>query len=216
MVDPLTDNRLPDRARKGRGAIANPDGRFETQRRVTLDDGWASTNVDEDELPPLATTVGIDATRSIIATNDSPDIPFDHSINPYRGCEHGCVYCYARPSHAYLGLSSGLDFETKIFAKPEAAHLLDAELRRPGYRPTPIALGSNTDPYQPVERRLEITRQILQKLAAFNHPLTIVTKSALVVRDIDILAPMAAKRLAQVFISVTTLKRDIARTLEPR
>jgi len=192
--------------------LANPAGRFETYTTRTEDDGWWR----EEDLPPLRTTVSEDATRTIIAKNDSPDIPFDQSINPYRGCEHGCVYCYARPSHNYLGLSAGIDFETKLFAKPDAARLLEAELRKPGYRCSPIALGTNTDPYQPVERRLGIMRSILEVLAAFNHPLSIVTKSALVLRDLDILAPMAAKGLASVGVSVTTLDGDIARRLEPR
>ncbi|MGQ0664225.1 MAG: radical SAM protein, partial [Pseudomonadota bacterium] len=203
---------IAPRARKGRGAVSNPAGRFESTAGIAIDDGWRA----EDDPPPLPTTVAIDASRTIIARNESPDIPFEQSINPYRGCEHGCVYCYARPSHAYLGLSPGLDFETKLFAKPEAAQLLAAELRRPGYRASPIALGTNTDPYQPIERELKITRRILETLAAFNHPLTIVTKSALVVRDLDILAPMAAKRLARVCVSVTTLEGDLARRMEPR
>jgi DNA repair photolyase len=207
---------LPDKARKGRGAIANPDGRFEPRTRVRVDDGWGTSTVECEEPPPIATTVTIDATRTIIARNQSPDIPFSQSINPYRGCEHGCIYCYARPTHAYFGLSTGLDFETKLFAKPDAAVLLAAELRKPGYKPSAIALGTNTDPYQPIEREMKITRSVLETLAAFQHPFTIVTKSALVVRDLDIIAPMAAKRLAKVFISVTTLDRDLARKLEPR
>ncbi len=231
MSDPLAEWRVPSVVRKGRGAISNPAGRFERETREAVDDGWAhnATRVtdanagqdrDDDEsddvLPPLATTVSIDSTRTIIARNDSPDVPFDRSINPYRGCEHGCVYCYARPSHAYFGLSSGLDFETRLFAKPDAARLLDAELRRPGYRVSPIALGTNTDPYQPIERELKITRQILETLQRFGHPFTIVTKSALVARDLDILAPMAARNLCRVFVSVTTLDPALARTLEPR
>lgn len=208
---------VPDRVRKGRGAVGNPTNRFEDAKRMATDDGWAGLSSDPDDiLPPLRTTVGIDSSRSIIARNDSPDIPFLQSINPYRGCEHGCIYCYARPSHGYLGLSTGLDFETKLFAKPEAARLLEAELRRPGYVPSAIAMGTNTDPYQPVEREYRITRQILEVLARFNHPFTIVTKSALVLRDLDIIAPMAAKHLAKVFVSVTTLDRELARTLEPR
>jgi DNA repair photolyase len=207
---------LPDKARKGRGAVANPDGRFEAQTRVRIDDGWGTSTAECEEPPPIATTVSIDATRTIIARNQSPDIPFSQSINPYRGCEHGCIYCYARPTHAYFGLSTGLDFETKLFAKPDAAALLAAELRKPGYRPSAIALGTNTDPYQPIEREMKITRSVLETMAAFQHPFSIVTKSALVVRDLDIIAPMAAKRLAKVFISVTTLDRDLARKLEPR
>ncbi len=208
------DDALPARARKGRGAISNPDGRFETARRSAVDDGWASAA--DDDPPPLATTLTADASRSVIARNDSPDIPFTQSINPYRGCEHGCVYCYARPSHGYLGLSAGLDFETRLFFKPDAARLLRAELARQGYRVAPIALGTNTDPYQPVERRLRVTRAILEVLAAQDHPLTIVTKSAAVIRDIDLLAPMSRKRLAKVFVSLTTLDPDLARRLEPR
>jgi DNA repair photolyase len=207
---------LPEKARKGRGAIANPDGRFEPQTRIRVDDGWGSISDEIEEPPPIRTTVSIDATRTIIARNQSPDVPFSQSINPYRGCEHGCIYCYARPSHAYFGLSTGLDFETRLFAKPDAARLLDAELRKPGYKVSAIAIGVNTDAYQPVEREMKITRRVLETLAAFEHPFSIVTKSALVVRDLDILAPMAAKRLAKVFISVTTLDRDLARKLEPR
>ncbi|BBK34197.1 DNA repair photolyase [Stella humosa] len=204
---------IADRARKGRGAVSNPTGRYEPARRVAIDDGWGSADA---EPPPLKTTVGVDATRQIITTNDSPDIPFDRSINPYRGCEHGCVYCFARPTHAWLGLSPGLDFESKLFAKPMAASLLDKELRNPRYRCQPIAMGTNTDPYQPVEREMRVTRQILEVLSAFEHPVTIVTKSALVLRDLDILAPMAARGLAAVAVSVTTLDRDLARRMEPR
>ncbi|MBL8839559.1 MAG: PA0069 family radical SAM protein [Alphaproteobacteria bacterium] len=207
----------PDQPRKGRGSISNPSSRFDAERRFAIDDGWSHASIDpDDELPPLATTLSRDASRTIIARNQSPDIPFAQSINPYRGCEHGCVYCYARPTHAYLGLSPGLDFETKLFAKPDAARLLEAELRAPGYRVQAIAMGTNTDPYQPVERGAQITRSILEVLAAFNHPFTIVTKSALVVRDLDIIAPMAARRLCKIFVSVTTLDRELARTLEPR
>ncbi len=197
---------VPERVRKGRGAVSNPAGRFEPTGRVAVDDGWAVTQGDEGENsdpPPVPTTVTVDATRKIIAHNDSPDIPFGSSINPYRGCEHGCIYCYARPSHGYFGLSTGLDFETRIFAKPEAAKLLAQELRKPGYAPTVIALGSNTDPYQPVEREWKITRGIIETLAAFDHPLSIVTKSALVLRDLDILAPMARKDLVRVFVSLS-------------
>ncbi len=205
---------LPDRAHKGRGAVSNQVGRFEAQARVAVDDGWEPDP--EDELPTLRTHVARDATRTIISRNESPDIPFTQSINPYRGCEHGCVYCYARPTHAYLGLSPGLDFETKLFAKPEAAMLLAAELRKPGYKPMAIAMGTNTDPYQPVEREHRITRQILETLRDFGHPFSIVTKSALVLRDLDIIGPMAARNLAHVFVSVTTLDRELARTMEPR
>src|SRR5215203_433009 len=198
--------------RRGRGAQSNASGRFEAEARVAFDDGWQSL----DELPPFKTTVSVDTSRKVIARNDSPDIGFDRSINPYRGCEHGCIYCYARPSHAYLGLSPGLDFETRIFYKPQAASLLAAELRKKGYACRPIALGSNTDPYQPAERRLGITRAILEVLRDFRHPVTIVTKGALIQRDIDILADMAKERLAVVTVSVTTLDRDLARVMEPR
>lgn len=199
-------------ARKGRGAVGNPDGRFEAFTRQAVDDGWWQ----DAELPPLVTRVSEEPARRIISRNTSPDIPFDQSINPYRGCEHGCIYCYARPTHAYLGLSPGLDFETQLFAKSDAPTLLARELRRPGYRPTTIMLGSNTDPYQPVERQREITRRILHVLAAFRHPVAITSKSALVVRDIDVLAAMAADRLAAVAISITTLDPKLARTMEPR
>ena len=199
--------------RKGRGAASNESGRFETERRMPFDDGWGTT---DQEPTPLTTSLSIDATRTIIARNDSPDIGFDRSINPYRGCEHGCIYCYARPSHAYLGLSPGLDFESRLFYKPQAAALLAAELRRKGYSCRPIALGSNTDPYQPVERRLGITRAILEVLRDFRHPVTIVTKSALIQRDLDILGEMARDRLAVATVSVTTLDRGLARVMEPR
>ncbi len=206
-------DRIPARARKGRGAVTNKAGRFEPTTTEAVDDGWAG---DADDLPPLRTTVTVDSTRSIIARNQSPDVPFDRSINPYRGCEHGCVYCFARPTHAFLGLSPGLDFETRLFVKPEAALLLTAELARPGYRPAVIAMGTNTDPYQPLERERRITRAVLEVLAACHHPVGIVTKSALIARDADILAPMAARRLARACISITTLDRDLARRLEPR
>jgi len=211
------DAPLPDLPRKGRGAISNATPRFEPQRKVRIDDGWGSAaGEDEEEPPRLATTVTIDASRTVIARNESPDIGFDRSVNPYRGCEHGCIYCYARPSHAFLGLSPGLDFETRLVAKPAAPALLAEELRKPGYRVEPLALGSNTDPYQPIEREMKITRGILEVLSAFNHPLTITTKSVLVLRDLDILAPMAARGLVQVGISVTTLDPALARSMEPR
>jgi DNA repair photolyase len=199
--------------RKGRGAVTNASGRFEREERVAFDDGWGSADPDP---APLQTRLTVDATRTIIARNSSPDIGFDRSINPYRGCEHGCIYCYARPSHAYLGLSPGLDFESRIFYKPQAAALLAQELSRKGYACKPLALGSNTDPYQPTERRLGITRSILEVLRDFRHPVTIVTKSVLVQRDIDILAEMAAEKLAVVAVSVTTLDRHLARVMEPR
>ena len=188
-------------------------GRFETVERESFDDGWTP---DDPPVSPVETQVTIERARSIISRNDSPDVPFDQSINPYRGCEQGCIYCYARPSHAYLELSPGLDFETKLFAKTNAAELLRAELAKPGYVPGAIALGANTDCYQPIERKYRITRQILEILAECEHPATIVTKSALVERDLDLLAPMAAKNLVKVFVSIGTLDRDLARKLEPR
>jgi DNA repair photolyase len=197
--------------RRGRGAVTNPTGRYEPAQREGFVDGW-----DQEELPPLPTEVIVEKPRTIITRNDSPDILFEKSINPYRGCEHGCSYCFARPTHAYQGLSSGLDFETKIFAKPNAAELLEKELRAVGYQPTAIALGANTDPYQPLERRFRITRAILDVLNRANHPVAIVTKSALVLRDIDILGPMAVRGLAKVAISVTTLDPKLARRMEPR
>src|SRR5580692_4421089 len=201
--------------RKGRGSVTNASGRFEREERVAFDDGWSVPGA-EPEPMPLTTRLQVDATRTIIARNNSPDIGFDRSINPYRGCEHGCIYCYARPSHAFLGLSPGLDFESRIFYKPQAAALLTQELSRKGYSCKPLALGSNTDPYQPTERKLGITRSILEVLRDFRHPVTVVTKSALVQRDIDILAGMAAEKLAVVAVSVTTLDRQLARVMEPR
>ena len=198
---------------KGRGAISNGSGRFESEHRVLIDDGWGTL---DDEAPALKTSIGIDATRSIIARNDSPDIPFDRSINPYRGCEHGCIYCFARPTHAFLGLSPGQDFEARLFAKPKAAQLLALELRKPGYQVRPMALGTNTDPYQPIDTRFKITREILKVLRDFKHPVSIVTKSNRVVRDIDILSEMAGLNLARVAISITTLDRKLARSMEPR
>jgi DNA repair photolyase len=196
-----------------RGALSQIQGRFESEARAPFDDGWTR----DDEAPePLATSVTIERARSIIARNDSPDIPFDQSINPYRGCEHGCIYCYARPSHAYLELSPGLDFETKLFAKTNAPELLEIELAKPGYRPSPMAFGTNTDCYQPIERRQRITRRLIEILSACEHPLTIVTKSALVERDLDLLAPMAQKNLVKVYVSIGTLDRVLARKLEPR
>jgi DNA repair photolyase len=212
----------PQAPLKGRGATFNPGNRFRRDTREAVDDGWTPPPAEgkgegeDHELPPLKTTVMIQRSRTIIARNTSPDIPFTQSINPYQGCEHGCVYCYARPTHAYLDLSPGLDFETKLFAKPDAAALLTAELAKPGYVCDAIAMGTNTDPYQPIEREWKITRQILEVLSACEHPVSIVTKSALVERDIDLLAPMAAKNLARVYVSITTLDRDLARTLEPR
>jgi DNA repair photolyase len=197
----------------GRGAVSNASGRFERTHRVLTDDGWGTLDA---EPPVLKTSVSIDASRSIITRNDSPDLPFDRSINPYRGCEHGCIYCFARPTHAYLGLSPGQDFEAQLFAKPKAASLLASELRRPGYKVKPMALGTNTDPYQPIEGRYQITREILKVLRDFRHPVSIVTKSNRVLRDLDILSEMASMNLARVAISVTSLDRKISRSMEPR
>lgn len=198
--------------RRGRGAVTNQSGRFERYGREAVLDDIA----DLDDLPAFKTEVMVEKAKSIITRNDSPDIAFDRSINPYRGCEHGCSYCFARPSHTYLGLSAGLDFETKLFAKVGAAEQLERELSASGYQPRTIALGANTDPYQPIEREYRITRSILEVLAKFNHPVGIVTKNHMVTRDIDILGPMAEKGLAKVAISVTTLDRKLARTMEPR
>jgi DNA repair photolyase len=204
---------------RGRGATFNPGNRYRRDERAPVDDGWAPLAPEageDDALPPLKTTVTIQASRTIIARNTSPDIGFNQSINPYQGCEHGCIYCYARPTHAYLDLSPGLDFETKLFAKPNAAELLRAELAKPGYICDPIALGTNTDPYQPIEREWKVTRSVLAVLAACEHPFSIVTKSSLVERDIDLIAPMAKKTMARVFVSITTLDKELARKLEPR
>ncbi len=214
MDHPHPDHQISDRPRKGRGALSNRSGRFERDRRVLTDDGWGTHETDA--RPPMRTELRVDRSRSIITRNDSPDVPFDRSINPYKGCEHGCIYCFARPTHAYLGLSAGLDFETVLFHKPDAPQLLEAALRAPGYRVATLALGANTDPYQPVERSLGLTRQIIQVLARFQHPFGIVTKSALVQRDLDLLAPLASANLVQVCVSVTTLNPSLARTMEPR
>ena len=199
---------------RGRGALSNAVGRYERETRVLVDDGWNASR--DDELPPLKTEVLRDSARTIITRNQSPDISFDQSINPYKGCEHGCIYCFARPTHAYLGLSPGADFESKIFAKPNAAELLARELSAPGYVAKVIAMGTNTDPYQPVEKRLRITRSILEVLYEFRHPVGIVSKSPLILRDLDILAPMAELGLAKVALSITTLDRKLAREMEPR
>jgi DNA repair photolyase len=227
--DPFDDNRLDDfdagvDARqaqapiKGRGAASRPAGRFEKQVRVGSDDGWGSVYADHQDapLPPLATTVTEERARSIVSHNQSPDVGFDQSVNPYRGCEHGCVYCFARPSHAYLDLSPGLDFETKLYAKTNAVERLREELAKPGHRPSPIALGINTDGYQPIEKRYALTRGLLEVLAEAHHPVHIVTKSALILRDLDLLAPMAAQGLAQVHLSVTTLDNRLSARMEPR
>jgi DNA repair photolyase len=198
--------------RRGRGARSNRVGRFESEVREAFDDGWESLG----DLQPFKTEVRLETAKSIISTNDSPDISFEQSINPYRGCEHGCIYCFARPTHCYLGHSAGLDFETKLYAKVNAAELLERELANPRYVPKFIALGAVTDPYQPIEREHRITRSVLEVLDRTNHPVGIVTKSALVVRDIDILARMASRGLVKVAISVTTLDRMVARKMEPR
>ena len=197
----------------GRGARSNATGRYEPQVRVTFDDGWTREDL---QPPPIRTTVQEDATRTIIARNKSPDISFDRSINPYRGCEHGCIYCFARPTHAYLGMSPGIDFESRLFVKPDAAKLLRAELSAPSYVPRVMAMGTNTDPYQPIDRTWQVTRSVLEVLAEFKHPVGIVTKSTLIQRDIDFLAPMAEQNLARAAVSITTLDRKLARAMEPR
>lgn len=204
--------RIDGERRRGRGAGMNPTGRFEAESRHVYDDGWETI----EDLPPFKTEVQLEKPRTIITRNDSPDISFDRSINPYRGCEHGCIYCFARPTHSYMGLSAGLDFESKLFAKPDAAKMLDKELSKPGYTAKTIAIGTNTDPYQPIEKKWRIMREILQVLEEHQHPVGIVTKSALVVRDQDILGRMAEKGLAKVCLSVTTLDGKLARTMEPR
>lgn len=198
---------------KGRGSISNATARFEKQTSEAVDDGWGNLDADA---APLKTEIIIDSSRSLINYNDSPDLPFDRSINPYRGCEHGCIYCFARPTHAYLGLSPGLDFESRILIKPDAAHLLREELSKKNYRCAPLALGTNTDPYQPLERQHRIMRQILDVLAETRHPLSIITKSSLIERDIDLLKPMAEQGLVNVCLSITTLDKSMARSLEPR
>ena len=199
----------------GRGAVTSPANRFEARRTAPFDDGWDTLDGLAD-LPPLPTTLTRDASKSVISWNTSPDLGFDRAVNPYRGCEHGCIYCYARPTHAYLGYSPGLDFETKLIFKPDVATLLERELKKPGYVCKPMALGSNTDPYQPVERTLKLTRAVLEVLERFGHPVSIVTKSAGVLRDLDILQRMAARGLARVYLSVTTLDANLARRMEPR
>src|SRR3954454_15228452 len=198
--------------RRGRGTLSNASGRYEPTARIAFDDGWQSI----EELPAFDTTVTVETARKIITGNDSPDIGFDRSINPYRGCEHGCVYCFARPTHANMGLSAGLDFESKLFVKPDAPELLEREISEPKYSARVIAIGTNTDPYQPIERKYEVMRGILEVLDRASHPVGIVTKSALVQRDIDILARMAQRNLVKVALSVTTLDARIARAMEPR
>src|SRR5581483_4145365 len=198
---------------RGRGARSNATGRYESEVREAFDDGW---EIDDDAPEQLATTVSPEKAKVIITRNDSPDVGFSASINPYRGCEHGCIYCYARPAHAYMGLSPGLDFETKLFFKPHAAALLERELSKSRYVPEVIHIGGNTDPYQPQERRLRITRGVIEVLERFSHPFSIISKSALILRDLDLIAPMAARNLARVAISITTLDRKLARSMEPR
>ena len=214
-AEPPPAARMPPLTRKGRGAVSNPHVRFDTCGSP-FDDGWDTLTQDFGDLPRLDTTLTRDSSRAAISWNASPDIGFDRAVNPYRGCEHGCIYCYARPTHAYLGYSPGLDFETKLIFKPEVAELLEKELRKPGYVAKTLALGSNTDPYQPVERTLKLTRSVLEVLDRYNHPVGIVTKSSGVLRDLDILSSMAKRNLARVHISVTTLDARLARVMEPR
>ena len=209
----------PPAPRKGRGAGSNHSGRYEKEQRETIDDGWGADTHgfnDGEELPPLRTEITIEAPRKIITSNTSPYVDFDRSINPYRGCEHGCIYCFARPTHAYMGLSAGLDFETKLFAKPSAQRLLEKELSNKNYKPRIVAMGTNTDPYQPIERKFQIMRSILSTFAQFNHPVSIVTKAHLITRDLDILAPMAEKNLTRAMVSITTQDKALARSMEPR
>lgn len=209
----MSFNTTKNKTLKGRGTLNSCDPRYLSHTREVIDDGWSQQDT---EPKPFPTTVTVEKPRTIITRNQSPDVPFDASINPYRGCEHGCVYCYARPSHAYMDLSPGLDFESKLFAKPNAATLLESELRKANYRCTPIALGANTDPYQPIERNWRITRQIIEVLSQCRHPFAIITKSSLVERDLDLLAPMARDNLVEVYVSVTSLDAKLARKLEPR
>ena len=211
-TDPVGGVAVAADRRRGRGAQSNASGRYEPIARVAFDDGWQGL----EELPAFKTEVTVDATRTIITRNDSPDISFDRSINPYRGCEHGCVYCFARPTHAYLGLSPGLDFESRLFVKPDAPRLLEKELSAAGYEPRTIAIGTNTDPYQPIEREYRVMRGILEVLERFGHPVGIVTKSALILRDLDILSRLAERNLVKVALSVTTLDPKLARVMEPR
>lgn len=212
MYSPVMTLRVPPSGFKGRGALSNPPSRFDREQAAAVEDGWF-----RDELPEsIATAVLPEPARSVITYNDSPDIPFDRSINPYRGCEHGCPYCFARPSHAYLGLSPGVDFETRLFYKADAANLLRQELGRRAYRPQPIMFGANTDPYQPLERRLGITRSLLEVLLEHGHPAYVLTKGSLILRDADLLAAMASRRLARVYVTLTTRDNDLKRRLEPR
>ena len=211
-ADGLLSTTVGGDRRRGRGAVSNTSGRYEPSARIPFDDGWQSL----DELPPFKTVEREERARKIISRNQSPDLGFDRSINPYRGCEHGCIYCFARPTHAYHGMSAGLDFESQLFVKPDAPELLRKELAAASYTPRTIAMGTNTDPYQPIERKWKLTRRILEVLRDANHPVGIVTKSILVLRDLDILSEMASKGLAKVALSVTTLDPKLARAMEPR
>jgi len=204
---------IPPQLKKGRGALSNATGRFEAQTKEAFDDGWDDY---EDKPSQIQTQLFVDSAKTVITYNQSPDVPFDRSVNPYKGCEHGCVYCFARPAHAYLGLSPGLDFETRLFYKPDAPDLLKQELAAKNYRPAPVALGINTDAYQPVERQLKLTRRLLEVFFETRHPVSIVTKSALIERDLDLLVPMAKQGLIHVCLSITTLNPDLARCMEPR
>lgn len=215
LPEPPIEGAIRSLGRSGRGAVTNPALRYATSHTEAFEDGWAFL-ADSEAPPPLRTTLHRDRSKSAISWNDSPDLGFDRAVNPYRGCEHGCIYCYARPSHAYLGYSPGLDFETEIVFKPDVAALLERDLSKPGYRPGTLALGSNTDPYQPVERTMRLTRSILEVLERFGHPVSIVTKSATVVRDIDILQRLGQRGLVRVYLSVTTLDAGLARRMEPR
>jgi len=216
MPDGTMPHAMPSLARKGRGAVVNPPIRYESTRTEAWDDGWGTLEAAFADLPPLPTELTQESARRALSWNDSPDLGFDRSLNPYRGCEHGCVYCYARPAHAYVGMSPGLDFETRLMFKPDLPELLAKELSRPGYVAKPVALGANTDPYQPVERTQGITRRTLEVLERFGHPVTIVTKGAGVLRDLDILQRLAARNLVHVCLSVTTLDSRLARVMEPR
>ncbi|MTI08462.1 PA0069 family radical SAM protein [Curvivirga aplysinae] len=215
------NHRFTDHALKGRGAVSNQVGRFERFNRESFDDGWNSPETDQIDDPfaagtQIPTSLMLDSSKKIITYNQSPDVPFDRSINPYKGCEHGCVYCFARPSHNYWGLSAGLDFETKLFYKPDAVDILEKELAHPKYEPAPIAFGTNTDPYQPVEAEKKITRSLITKLTECHHPFTIVTKNQMVLRDLDILTEAAKYKLVRIMVSVTTLDHILANKLEPR
>ncbi len=214
----------PPAGGKGRGARSNQSGRYEKETRESVDDGWQTgapefdgdAETERNDAPPLKTDVTIEKPKKIVTFNKSPFVGFDRSINPYRGCEHGCIYCFARPTHAYMGLSAGLDFESRLFAKPSAAALLEKELSNPRYAPRIVAMGTNTDPYQPIERKFRIMRGVLETFSRFNHPVTILTKSHLITRDIDLMAPMAERNLVRAMVSITTRDKGLARAMEPR